>query len=232
MALRAVAGSFWTFLAGTVLAMSGGALGNVLLPGLVKRHVPHRIGAIVGAYGTAMALDAAIASVTTAPLATAAGADGWRWGLGVWAAFVLVAALPWLLVPAAPAGERRPASRVGVRGLVRSPTAVALTVFFGLQGLQGYIVLGWSAQYLRDAGLGAAEAGLLLGLHALVTVPVSAVVPALTARQRVQRPLHLGIVGCSVGGWTGMALGLAHLVAGEGRRTRARPGRRGTGCRR
>jgi CP family cyanate transporter-like MFS transporter len=206
MTLRAVAGSFWLFVAGTVLAMSGGALGNVLLPGLVKRHFPHRIGAVVGAYGTAMALGAAIASVTTAPLATAAGADGWRWGLGVWAAFAVVAALPWLLVPAAPSDERRATSRVGLRVLARSPTAAALTVFFGLQGLQGYVVVGWSAQYLRDAGLGAADAGLLLGLHALVSVPLSAVVPALTARQRAQRPLLLAIVGCSAGGWTGMAL--------------------------
>jgi CP family cyanate transporter-like MFS transporter len=206
MALRAFAGSFWFFLTGTVLAMSGGALGNVLLPGLVKRHFPHRIGAMVGAYGAAMALGAAIASVTTAPLTAAAGVDGWRWGLGVWAAFVLVAAVPWLLVPAAPVAGRSRRSALRLRGLLRSPTAVALMVFFGLQGALGYMVLGWSAEYLRDAGLDAADAGLLLGLHALVTVPLSAVVPALAARQRLQRPLLLTMVASSTVGWTGMAL--------------------------
>lgn len=206
MALRALAGSFWLFVGGTVLAMSGGALGNVLLPGLVKRYFPDRIGAMVGAYGTAMALGAAIASVTTAPLTAAAGADGWRWGLGIWAAFALLAAVPWLVVPAGPAAGGRTRSGLRLRGLLRSPTAVALTVFFGLQGALGYMVLGWSAEYLRDAGLGAADAGLLLGLHALVTVPLSAVVPALTARQRLQRPLLVTITASSAAGWTGLAL--------------------------
>ena len=32
---------------GTVLAMTGGALGNVLLPSLVKRYFPHRTGLLV-----------------------------------------------------------------------------------------------------------------------------------------------------------------------------------------
>ena len=44
LVVRAVAPAFWLFLLGTVLAMVGGALGNVLLPSLVKRYfpAPHR----------------------------------------------------------------------------------------------------------------------------------------------------------------------------------------------
>jgi CP family cyanate transporter-like MFS transporter len=206
MALRAVAGPFWLFVAGTVVAMTGGALGNVLLPSLVKRHFPHRTGLLVGAYSTAMALGAAIASVSTAPIAAAAGADGWRWGLGVWAAFALLAALPWLAVPAAPGASRTAHGSIRTRALLRSPTAVAMTVFFGVQGIQAYVVVGWSAQYLRDSGLGAADAGLLLGLNAIVAVPLTAVIPALTVRPRLQRPLLLGFVACYAVGWTGMAL--------------------------
>ena len=37
LVVRALAGSFALFATGTVVAMAGGALGNVLLPGLVKR---------------------------------------------------------------------------------------------------------------------------------------------------------------------------------------------------
>jgi CP family cyanate transporter-like MFS transporter len=207
LGLRAMAGSIALFLAGTVLAMSGGALGNVLLPGLVKRYFPHRIGLMVGAYGAAMALGAAVASIATPALAAATGAHGWRWGLGVWAVFALAAALPWLAVPCTPAPrERITASGSGPFTVLRSPTAVALTVLFGLQGLQGYVVLGWSAQYLRESGLDAAGAGVLLAVHALVSVPLGAVVPALTVRQAWQRPLLLLIVGSSAVGWTGMAL--------------------------
>ena len=73
LVLRAVAGPFWLFLAGTVLAMVGGALGNVLLPSLVKRYFPHRTGLLVGAYSTAMAVGGAVAAVSTAPIAAAVG---------------------------------------------------------------------------------------------------------------------------------------------------------------
>src|SRR3712207_8519223 len=46
--------------AGAVLAMTGGALGNVLLPSLVKRYFPHRTGLLVGAYSTAMSQGGAV----------------------------------------------------------------------------------------------------------------------------------------------------------------------------
>ena len=59
LVLRALAGSFALFTTGTVVAMAGGALGNVLLPGLVKRWFPERTGLLVGAYSTALAVGAA-----------------------------------------------------------------------------------------------------------------------------------------------------------------------------
>ena len=144
--LRAVAGAFWLFLVGTALAMVGGALGNVLLPSLVKRYFPGRTGLLVGAYGTAMAVGGAVAAVSTAPIAAATGADGWRWALGVWAVLALVAALPWLAVPAA--SGRRPGgthAAVRMRDLVHSRLAIALSVFFGLQahaGLRDHRLVG------------------------------------------------------------------------------------------
>jgi MFS transporter, CP family, cyanate transporter len=211
LVLRAVAGAFWLFLIGTVLAMVGGALGNVLLPSLVKRYFPHRTGALVGAYSTAMAIGAAVVAISTAPIAAAAGDGGWWWALGVWAVLPLLAAVPWLFVPAAPGAGRGGRSAVPMRPLVRSPTAVALTVLFGAQSIIAYVVIGWSAQYLRDSGLAAGTAGLLLGLNQLVAIPVSAVVPTLTVRQGLQRPLLAGFVACYLAGWLG--LWLAPLTA-------------------
>jgi CP family cyanate transporter-like MFS transporter len=89
--------------------------------------------------------------------------------------------------------------------------AVALAVFFGLQAIEAYVVVGWSAQYLRDAGLSAAAAGLALGLNSVVVVPVNAVVPALAVRPHLQRPLLAGFVACYLVGWGG--LWLAPLAA-------------------
>lgn len=204
LVLRAVAGSFSLFLAGTALAMVGGALGNVLLPGLVKRHFPGRTGLLVGAYGTAMAVGGAVAAVSTAPIAAATGADGWRWALGVWAALALVAAVPWLAVPATSAAVRAQRRTVRMRDLSHSPTAIALTVFFALQAMQAYVIIGWSPQYLRDEGMSAAAAGLLLGFNTAVTIPINAVVPVLTVRPHLQRPLLALCMACYAGGWTGL----------------------------
>jgi CP family cyanate transporter-like MFS transporter len=204
LVLRSVAGGFLVFLAGTVVAMVGGALGNVLLPGLVKRYFPGRTGLLVGAYSTALGLGGASAAVAAQPIADAAGAGGWRWALGVWAGPALVAAVVWLVLPAAPGASRATHSAVRMRGLLHSRTALALTGFFGILGLQSYIVIGWSAQYLRDSGLSAATAGLLLGLNSVVGLPLSAVVPSLTVRPRLQRPLLLGFLACYVAGWIGL----------------------------
>jgi CP family cyanate transporter-like MFS transporter len=82
--------------------------------------------------------------------------------------------------------------------------ALALLVFFGVQGLEAYVIIGWAASYLRDMGLSAAAAGLLLGLNQVIGIPLSAVVPALTVRPRLQRPLLLVFMVCYVVGWIGL----------------------------
>jgi MFS transporter, CP family, cyanate transporter len=204
LVLRAVAGSFWLFLAGTVVAMVGGALGNVLLPALVKRWFPQRTGLLVGAYSAALSLGGAAAAMAAAPIESVTGDDGWRWALGVWAVLALVTALPWLAAPSAPgarAGVRPP---VRLRAFTRSPLALALAVFFGLQSLEAYVVIGWSAQYLRDSGLSAATAGLLLGINSFVVIPLNLVIAPLTVRPRAQRPLLVVFVVSYVVGWIGL----------------------------
>lgn len=204
LAVRSLAGGFPVFLAGTAVAMAGGALGNVLLPGLVKRYFPDRTGPLIGAYSTALGVGGAAAATAAQPIADAAGGDGWRWALAVWAIPALIAAAVWLAVPAMRDASRSTHTAVRMRALVHSRTAVALTVFFGVQALQAYVVIGWSAQYLRDSGLSAGTAGLLLGLNSVVGLPLSAVIPSLTVRPRLQRPLLIAFVAAYVVGWVGL----------------------------
>ncbi len=202
---RAAAPSFWLFLLGTVATMVGGALGNVLLPGIVKHWFPHRTGLLVGAYSTTMAIGGAVAAVSTAPIAASVGADGWRWALGIWAVFAVLAVVPWLLVPRR-TGSGGPARSVALRLLVRSSLAWQLAVFFGLQAMQAYVIVGWTAQYLRDQGMSAAAAGVLVGINALIVIPLNALVPSGAVRQSWQRPMLVGFMACYLVGWTGLLL--------------------------
>ncbi|WP_041795604.1 CynX/NimT family MFS transporter [Modestobacter italicus] len=194
------------FLVGTVLTMVGGALGNVLLPSLVKKWFPDRTGLLVGAYSTSLAVGGAVAAVSTAPIAEAVGADGWRWALGIWAVFAFLAALPWLLVPRHPGAGSSARRPVRLRALTRSRLAWVMAAFFGLQAVEAYVVVGWTAQYLRDEGMSASSAGVLVGVNALIVIPLNAVVPTAAVRQRLQRPMLVGFVCCYLAGWTGLLL--------------------------
>jgi MFS transporter, CP family, cyanate transporter len=82
-------------LVGTALLGLAIAVGNVLLPGLIKRDFPDRAGLMTGLYSGTMGLLATIAVGLSVPLADRAGL-GWRGSLACWAAPAAVAALVWV----------------------------------------------------------------------------------------------------------------------------------------
>ena len=91
-----VTGPTWAAFAGTALLGVAIAAGNVLLPALVKRDLPTRIGPVTSLYVTLMVAFAGIASTISVPLADDADL-GWRGALAVWAvpaAVGLVVRLP------------------------------------------------------------------------------------------------------------------------------------------
>lgn len=204
---RAAADSVWAFLLLSVLALAGGAVGNIVLPALVKRHFPERIGAVVAAYTTALAVGQAAGAALAVPVARLAGEQGWRLGIGVWAAVSAVAVLPWLPLLNRHR-ERDTAAPVASRAsdLVRSKLAWALALFFGAQSAQAYIAFGWIAQFFRDSGMSAAHAGLLAAFVSVLVIPVSLVVPSLAGRLRTQRPIVLVLTGFVVAAYTGMLI--------------------------
>lgn len=62
------AGQEWQLYFGTVLIGVSIAIGNVLLPGMVKRDFPNKIAKVTGNYGMAIGLSAALTSATAVPL--------------------------------------------------------------------------------------------------------------------------------------------------------------------
>ncbi|MGI5337172.1 CynX/NimT family MFS transporter [Streptomyces sp. CA-181903] len=104
LALRPFAGGVVGFLLLSALALAGIAVGNVLMPVVVKRWFPDRVGPMTGLYSMALTGGAAVTVASTVPLADAMG-GGWRPGLAVWALLALAAALPWAVITRRP-GER------------------------------------------------------------------------------------------------------------------------------
>ncbi|MGA4962742.1 CynX/NimT family MFS transporter [Streptomyces pseudogriseolus] len=212
--VRPFVGNTAAFLLTSGLALAGIAVSNVLMPVIVKRWFPDRVGSMTGLYSMALALGTASAAAVTVPVTDALGGD-WQAGLAVWAALAAAAVLPWLAfvrdrggasaagerAPEPPRGDGRPGERAAGQApalrITRSRTAWALAVFFGLQATAAYISMGWMAQIFRDAGVPAGQAGLLLAVTMVMGVPLAFVIPRLAARLPRQGPivLVLGVSG-------------------------------------
>ncbi|MFD8090045.1 CynX/NimT family MFS transporter [Streptomyces malaysiensis] len=95
--LRPFAGGTVVFLAASALALAGIAVSNVLMPVIVKRWFPDRVGAMTGLYSMGLSLGTAVAAAVTVPMTDALGGS-WRAGLGVWALLAAVALVPWLFL--------------------------------------------------------------------------------------------------------------------------------------
>jgi len=217
LVIRPFAGSTAGFLAASSLALMGIAVSNVLMPVIVKRWFPDRVGSMTGLYSMALALGTATAAAVTVPLTRSLG-GGWQPGLAVWAGLAAVAVLPWLPLvrakgtvlspePAPAPGSARAGDRPAAPlRITRSRTAWALAVFFGLQATAAYITMGWMAQIFRDAGVPAGTAGLLLAVTMVMGVPLAFVIPRLATRLPRQGPIVIALGLCGLVGYGGLYL--------------------------
>jgi CP family cyanate transporter-like MFS transporter len=216
LALRAVATDIWLFMLLSLLALAGGAIANVLMPTLVKRHFPERIGMMTAVYTTCLAIGTTTAAGITVPIADTAG--GWRFGLGCWAILTAIAVLPWLptLRRDRPVDDDRP-DRLPISRIAATRLGWALALLFGTQSFQAYVAFGWFANFFRHNHVPAAEAGLLVAFYSALSIPISMLIPTLAVRG--QRGLvavltclsaisYLGMLLAPVGGaWLWMLLG-------------------------
>ena len=205
LVLRPLTDSVTVFALLSVLGLLGGAVSNVLMPSLVKRYFPDRIGAMTALYTTALAVGSTAGAGLTVPIGEAAG--GWRVGLGFWGILTALAVVPWLSTFRSARAERVDPGRPpppAVAGLLRSPTAWALTIFFAAQSMQAYIGFGWFARFFVGHGVEHGTAGALVALFSAMSIPVSVVAPRVPAHR--QRLVILGFCACSLIAYTGMAV--------------------------
>ncbi|MFJ1804374.1 CynX/NimT family MFS transporter [Streptomyces sp. NPDC088180] len=216
LVIRPYIGSTAGFLAASALALMGIAVSNILMPVIVKRWFPDRVGTMTGLYSMALALGTALAAAVTVPVTGALGGD-WRTGLAVWAVLAAVAVLPWIVLvrdrtPApgqpvpAPAASGAPAAEAPALRITRSRTAWALACFFGLQATAAYITMGWMPQIFRDAGVSAGTAGLLLAVTMAMGVPLAFVIPRVASRLKQQGPIVVALGLCGLIGYGGLYL--------------------------
>ncbi len=187
---------------GTAIIGAAIAVGNVLLPGLIKRDFPHRVGLLTGLYTMALSGGAALSAGLTVPLQEATGA-GWRLAVAAWGVPAIVAVVVWSSqlrqTTEVVDVERRP-----VRGLWRDRVAWSVAVFMGLQSLGYYSALAWIPTLFQYHHLGAGKAGWLLSFSTFPAMAASLCAPILARRSTRPWVMVVAAVGLCALGYLGL----------------------------
>lgn len=198
IALRSLPSAALLF-AGTAIIGCGIALGNVLLPGLIKRDFSQHVARLTGAYSLTMGAAAALGSALVVPLAL--HGFGWRGALLMLMLFPLLAFLIWLPQWRTTRTANLSSSRaLHERGIWRSPLAWQVTLFPGLNSLIYYVIIGWLPTILISHGYSEAQAGSLHGLLQLATAAPGLAIPLILHRFNDQRWIAVLVsLLCAVG---------------------------------
>ncbi|TXL75639.1 CynX/NimT family MFS transporter [Vineibacter terrae] len=161
----------------------GAAIVQAVLPGIIKRHFPLHVGAVMGLY-SAMLMGGGALGAQAAPL-IAAAADDWHAGLA-WMALPAVLAL-WLVARSLPQDvEPRIDGNTATTFLGRPRTWLLMACFGLVNG--GYsTVVAWLAPYYQDLGWSAAASGSLLAIMAACQAGAALLLPVLAGRRQDRR---------------------------------------------
>lgn len=196
-------------LVGTAACGAAIALCNVLLPGLVKRDFPHRLGLMGGLYTTAICASAALGAGYTYPVFTATG----EWTAALWFWALPAAVVLFLFLPVALA--RHPVQRGAVQeglNVWRSAVAWQVTIFMLLQAMMSFSVFAWLAPILRERGVDGGAAGVMVSVCIVLQMLGSLFAPALAAKLWDQRGINVVVALMTGSGFSLSIFGPLDLI--------------------
>lgn len=194
--LRSSAFGVGGLLLGSVVALAGMGIGNVVVPPLVKRYFADRVGTISTFYISVLQLGTMLPALLAVPVANAAG---WRVSLGMWSLLALAAALPWWLM------VRRHAADHAAAALLPDPSALphgqvwrtslgwGMALMFGMTSLMTYSMFTWLPRIVVEAGASPAFGGVMVAVFSALGLLPALLMPALATRMR--NPFPLAVIG-------------------------------------
>ncbi|MEZ4628916.1 MAG: MFS transporter [Eubacteriales bacterium] len=185
--MRSYAGNAGLFI-GTVFLGAGAAIGNVLIPGVIKARFPDRIGLATGAFTVSMTSFAAVSAAVSYPLSMLPGI-GWRNSLAVWIVLAVVGFLFWMPQRGLSLAQSIKTQYNTQTSVWRSGSAWALTVLMGAQSFLFYFFTAWLPSIALSKGLSPTMAGYLAFAFQLSTIPAAFLIAAIAVRLKDQRGL-------------------------------------------
>lgn len=197
--IRSLAWDATALFAGSLLALLGAGMGNVLLPVMVRKYFPNRVGVISSFYITLTSISATFGAFFAVPVAQE---FGWRASLGQWALLAIFTLLPFFFLRKNSSPEPRREGLGSQKAIWKSATAWAISGVQSMTAVFGYVSFAWLPLLLIEHNsVSVIEAGLLLSLFSLMGLPTSLIVPILATRfPRSHAPIiffsaTMGIIG-------------------------------------
>ena len=198
-ALRALAWDSTALFAGSLMSLLGMGIGNVLLPVIVRKYFPDKVGLVSSFYISLTAISATAGSFFAVPVAEE---FGWRLSLGQWGFLGILALLPLIALRSNSTPEVADTNQQPQKAIWRSPTAWAIFGTQAMTSIFGYVSFAWLPLLLLEHNsVTAIEAGALLSLFAILGLPAALVVPILASRfPRLHAPIiwfssSMGMIG-------------------------------------
>ncbi|GAB3060677.1 CynX/NimT family MFS transporter [Stenotrophomonas tumulicola] len=206
--LRSSAVGVGSLLAGSIIALAGMGIGNVVVPPLVKRYFANKVGTMSTLYISVLQLGTMLPALLAVPVANAAG---WRVSLGMWALLALAATLPWLMLvrraphpdtlAATPDPAAQPHGKVS-----RTSLGWGMTLMFGMTSLMTYSMFTWLPRIVVEAGASPAFGGIMVAVFSALGLLPSLLIPSLAVRMPNPFPLALVGFGCFTVAFAGLLL--------------------------
>ena len=193
--VRSYTGAFGLFL-GTAVIGVGIAIGNVIIPGIIKLYFSDKVGMVTSIYTSGMCIYAAVGAGISGPMARDLG-FGWHHALASWFVLTTLTILIWLPqvrgAKSSSAGSKKAASGSSIW---KSGLAWWVTLFMGVQSLLFYSLVAWLPTIVTSKGLSEGFASSMALLFQLMAIPATLLIPSLCDKFKDQR--ILAVVTCCI----------------------------------
>lgn len=193
---------------GTGIIGIGIAIGNVIIPAIIKLHFSENVGIITSIYTSGMCVFAAAGAGISVPLAKGMHL-GWKNALASWFILTCITILIWF-----PQMKKKTPQVKSVQkdektsSIWKSKLAWWVTLYMGTQSLLFYSLVAWLLTIIVSKGMSAGFAGNMALMFQLMAIPATLIVPTLCDRFRDQRLLT--VVICLI-----YAIGMCVFLLGQ-----------------
>ena len=194
---------------GTAIIGVGIAIGNVIIPSIIKLCFSEKVGFVTSIYTSGMCIYAAVGAGISVPLAKGMGL-GWKNTLASWFILTIITILIWLpQIRDTRFVVKKNASAGKSTSIWKSKLAWWVTLYMGTQSLLFYSLVAWLPTIVESKGLSQAFAGNMAMLFQLMAIPATLIIPTLCDKLKDQRILVL--VVCII-----YAAGMGLFLVGSG----------------